>query len=323
MSASSEVVPNTLDSMSDAVAEPADVLSTWRLASFAESLTSLSENTVTAYVGDVRGFAEWAGRAGVTDPSGGQANHHPSLPGVPDHPPVRPPEHRSQDRLPAPLLPMVATPAADLDRSDARRAYRRRATARLPRVLDQRDISELLERPGPQGEAVWRRAMDDAVLELLYGSGLRVSELCGLDTSSLDLDAAAVVVWGKGSKQRRVPLSEPSVVALRTWLGIRHEVVPVDGHGAVRPVRQRARAPPHASRRPPHRRSAVAGADASSCTAPQLRHPSARRGCRSASGAGTAGAPRRGDDAALHARQSRATARRLQLGTPSGVSGPT
>ena len=71
--------------------------------------------------------------------------------------------------------------------------------------------------------------MDDAVLEVLYGSGLRVSELCGLDTSSLDLDAAAVVVWGKGSKQRRVPLSQPSVAALRAWLRLRHDVVAADG----------------------------------------------------------------------------------------------
>ena len=57
-------------------------------------------------------------------PEGRQANHHPPLLGVPDHPSIRPPEHRSQDRLPAPILPMVATAAADLGRSDARRAYR-------------------------------------------------------------------------------------------------------------------------------------------------------------------------------------------------------
>jgi site-specific recombinase XerD len=101
--------------------------------------------------------------------------------------------------------------------------------SRLPRVLDGRDIGELLEGSGPEDEPVWRRTMDDAVLELLYGSGLRVSELCDLDTTSLDLDAAAVVVWGKGSKQRRVPMSEPSVVALRKWLPIRLEVVPADG----------------------------------------------------------------------------------------------
>jgi site-specific recombinase XerC len=100
-------------------------------------------------------------------------------------------------------------------------------------VLDQRDLGELLEGPGAEDEAVWRRAMDDAVLELLYGSGLRVSELCGLDTSSLDLEAAAVVVWGKGSRQRRVPLSEPSVAALRRWLPLRYDVVPSDGPDAA------------------------------------------------------------------------------------------
>jgi site-specific recombinase XerC len=100
-------------------------------------------------------------------------------------------------------------------------------------VLDQREINELLDRPRGEGEAVWRRAMDDAVLELLYGSGLRVGELCGLDASSLDLDASAVVVWGKGSKQRRVPLSEPSVAALHHWLPLRHEVVPSDGPDAA------------------------------------------------------------------------------------------
>ncbi len=56
------------------------------------------------------------------------------------------------------------------------------------------------------------------MLELLYGSGLRVGELCGLDVDDLDLDAATVRVWGKGSKQRSVPMSAPSVDALREWL---------------------------------------------------------------------------------------------------------
>ena len=66
---------------------------------------------------------------------------------------------------------------------------------------------------------------DDAVLEVLYGSGVRVGELCGMDVDSLDLSAGAISVWGKGSKQRRVPLSQPAVAALRAWLGIRHDVV--------------------------------------------------------------------------------------------------
>jgi site-specific recombinase XerD len=55
-------------------------------------------------------------------------------------------------------------------------------------------------------------------LELLYGSGLRVSEVCGLGPRDLDLTRSVVTVWGKGDKQRQVPLSRPAVDALREWL---------------------------------------------------------------------------------------------------------
>lgn len=68
----------------------------------------------------------------------------------------------------------------------------------------------------PRVEAA--RLRDDAVLELLYGSGLRVSECCGLDVDGLDLADATVTVWGKGGKQRRVPMSEPSADACRHYL---------------------------------------------------------------------------------------------------------
>ena len=79
------------------------------------------------------------------------------------------------------------------------------------------------------------------MLEVLYGSGLRVSELCGLAPRSLDLDRSAATVWGKGAKERRVPLSAPAVRALRAWLAVRHDVL-VDDPGAAPPaaVRQRA-----------------------------------------------------------------------------------
>ena len=82
---------------------------------------------------------------------------------------------------------------------------------RLPRVLDHGDLDVLLDGASPEDEPDWRRRRDDAVLEVLYGSGLRVSELCGLDVGSLELDRGAVTVWGKGAKERRVPLSDPAV----------------------------------------------------------------------------------------------------------------
>ena len=66
-----------------------------------------------------------------------------------------------------------------------------------------------------------RRARDTAVIELLYGSGLRVSELCGLTAGSIDLTRRLVTVVGKGDKERVIPLSEPAADALATWLTVR------------------------------------------------------------------------------------------------------
>jgi integrase/recombinase XerC len=214
--------------MSSAAVEPSDVSSAWRLDSFARSLTSLSDNTVAAYLGDVRGFAEWAARAGIAEP---RVVKRTVIRRYLAFLTTRQYARRSISRKTASLRRYfrwsVRQQLTQIDPTLG--VHIGTGEGRLPRVLDGREIDELLEGSGPEDEAVWRRTMDDAVLELLYGSGLRVSELCDLDTSSLDLDAAAVVVWGKGSKQRRVPMSEPSVAAMRTWLQIRHEVVPADG----------------------------------------------------------------------------------------------
>ncbi|MEQ1703551.1 MAG: tyrosine-type recombinase/integrase, partial [Ilumatobacteraceae bacterium] len=116
--------------------------------------------------------------------------------------------------------------------------------------------SVLLDGPSPDDEPHWRRLRDDAVLEVLYGSGVRVGELCGLDVDSLELSAGAVSVWGKGSKQRRVPLSQPAVAALRAWLGIRHEVVVAATGPALFGNERGARLSPRDVRRIIDRRSA-------------------------------------------------------------------
>ncbi len=67
----------------------------------------------------------------------------------------------------------------------------------------------------------WR---DCAIIEVLYGSGLRVSELCALNVADLDLEEGVVQVMGKGSRPRLAPLSEPSIEALKAWLKERHEL---------------------------------------------------------------------------------------------------
>jgi site-specific recombinase XerD len=59
---------------------------------------------------------------------------------------------------------------------------------------------------------------DDAVLELLYGSGIRVAELCGLDVDDLDLPRRVVTVTGKGSRQRQVLIHDRCAEAVGAWL---------------------------------------------------------------------------------------------------------
>ena len=197
----------------------------WRLDGFAASLTNSSQNTVRAYRTDVEGFIQWAARLDVTDPA-------------------------RVDRLVLRRYVASLTTREFAKRSIARKvsslrryfAYLRRegvlatdpsatlrapsGDGRLPRVLAAADLDVLLDGPTPEDEPHWRRLRDDAVLEILYGSGIRVGELCGRDLGGLDLDRGAVSVCGKGSKERRVPLSGPAVEAVRAWLAIRHEVVP-------------------------------------------------------------------------------------------------
>jgi integrase/recombinase XerC len=93
---------------------------------------------------------------------------------------------------------------------------------RLPTVLRPTEAAGLAEAPGSTvADDPFERAIalrDGAVLELLYGSGLRVGEVARLTTDRADVDRGRVLVMGKGSKEREVPLSEYAVDALRSYL---------------------------------------------------------------------------------------------------------
>jgi len=108
-----------------------------------------------------------------------------------------------------------------LDRDPSALLGRPKVVSRLPTVLRPREAAALVEAPAAEGADVADRAValrDRAVLELLYGSGLRVSETTGLTLDRVDLDRGRVLVLGKGSKEREVPLSDPAVDALARWL---------------------------------------------------------------------------------------------------------
>jgi len=85
----------------------------------------------------------------------------------------------------------------------------------LPEVLPEEEVAALVEAPARAEPLALR---DRAFLELLYSSGLRVSELVGLDLERLDLAEALVRVTGKGRKERIVPVGRPALEALRRWL---------------------------------------------------------------------------------------------------------
>lgn len=94
---------------------------------------------------------------------------------------------------------------------------------------------------------------DVAIVEVLYASGVRVSELCGLDVASLDTDRGTLRVRGKGDKERSAPLGEPAVSALDGWLAVRHLLAGPDAGDAVFVGDRGGRIDPRVVRRIVHR----------------------------------------------------------------------
>ena len=228
----------------------------WRAQDFADSLTSSSPNTVAAYSSDIAGFIEWAQRSGITSPD---RVDRLVLRRYVAYLTTRQFARRSVSRKVAGLRRyfqwLRRSGAITLDPAVSLRAPG--GTGRLPKVLSSANIDVLLDAASADNEPQWRRLRDDAVLELLYGSGIRVSELCGLDVDNLDLAGSAVSVWGKGSKQRRVPVSPAASAALSSWLRIRGEVVDESAGAALFANERGKRLTPRDVRRIVDRRSPV------------------------------------------------------------------
>ena len=153
---------------------------------------------------------------------------------------------------------------------------------------------------------------DRAILETLYGTGVRVSELVGLSLGDVDLASASMRVLGKGAKERVLPLGRLARAALGEWLSFAGRGR--DGAGAVGlPVRRRGGVPEPARHaagssrglstgkglrgRPKHRLGAH-----TSRAAPQFRHAPAEQRCRHPHCAGVAGPRPRHHHADLHRR---------------------
>jgi len=175
---------------------------------------------VRAYRSDLTAFVDWCGRLGAEGPD---AISRTTLRRYLAHLATRRYARRTVARKASAVRRyfgwQVRTGRLDTDPSAGLSAPG--GDGRLPRVLRDDELDALLDTPpaaiGDDPPAI--RSRDDAVLELLYGSGLRVGEVCGLLVADLDLDRRRATVWGKGSKQRVVPLSVATVDALRQWMG--------------------------------------------------------------------------------------------------------
>lgn len=109
-----------------------------------------------------------------------------------------------------------------------------RVRATLPVVLDQSSAASVMEHAAVAADdADPMRIRDRAIIELLYASGCRVAELCGLDLDDVDHANRRLRILGKGDKERVVPFGTPAEIALHQWLAVRSTIPPRDGEFAV------------------------------------------------------------------------------------------
>jgi integrase/recombinase XerD len=194
-------------------AELSDDLTAFR--NYVQAERGLAGNTVLAYGRDLDRFAGWVAGGGLGDylkPSVRDLSHYVS--------------HLRDEKLAPPsiarhlvalkmfyrflrLEERVAESSAELLSSPA-------LWERVPHVLSPESVEKLLASPLPADRYYLR---DRALLETLYATGSRASEVVGLRLADLHLDSHFCKCLGKGSKQRVVPLGEPAVRALRDYLG--------------------------------------------------------------------------------------------------------
>ncbi len=189
----------------------------WDLPLWLESLTRVAPSTLEVYSRDMRDAVLWLQSQRVDSPDATTRRHlrrylaHLDGEGYARRTTARKASvirryfdwARRSDRL-------VSDPAAGLSAP--------RGSSTLPRILSASELDALVEGSPRSAQDPVIDLRDRTIVELLYGSGLRVSELCGLTRTDIAHGFDAITVWGKGNKQRRLPLSEPAAEELRSWL---------------------------------------------------------------------------------------------------------
>lgn len=189
------------------------------LREYSRHLTSergLSGHSVRAYLGDIRALLAFAAEREVTSPSGidlrllrGWLGELGAAGRARTTLARRAAAARAFTAYAARRGWIAADPGATLVSPKAHRP--------LPGVLSKDEVSAVLAAIGDADDGSPLGVRDRAMLELLYATGIRVSELCGLDVDDLDRERRVVRVIGKGDKERTVPVGTPAVRAVDEW----------------------------------------------------------------------------------------------------------
>ncbi len=203
----------------------------------------LASATIRAYDTDLRGFGGWLEDR---DWRSGPEAALEYLAGLGQPPrPLRPASHR---RKAACIRAFYRFCYGDelLDRDIASLLDLPRAGRTLPDTLDRAEVNALLEAIPPEGPLASR---DRALLELLYASGLRISEALGLDRQDLSVASASVRVIGKGDRERLVPVGDVAMAALQHYLAEARPAWLESAQKRAARVAQKGAARPEAMRR--------------------------------------------------------------------------
>jgi integrase/recombinase XerC len=229
---------------------------------------ALSRHTVRAYHGDIQSLLEYASRLGIADLAGidvdtlrgwlaGQQQAGAARATIAR----RGAAARAFTTFACRQGWLAVDPGPQLGTPKARRT--------LPRVVPRAEMESVLadcedralrEFASGQRVAAALAMRDAAVLELLYASAMRVSELCGLDTCGLDAQRRTVRVFGKGGKERVVPVGIPAVRAVTRWAEVGRPVLAnARSQSALFLGARGARLDPRTARRIVHARLRYAG----------------------------------------------------------------
>lgn len=190
---------------------------TSRITQFLETLQHLSQHTVRSYRRDINMLSEFAGTQGVTSWRDLDSQkmrdfvvrrHRQGISGRT--------LQRNLSAIRAFYRYLIAT--GEVKHNPAEGIQVPKSPRTLPKLLDVEQAIQLVEINDNEPLAV----RDKAMLELMYASGLRLSELVMLDIDSLDLADAVVTVTGKGNKARIVPVGAQARQAVKEWLQIRN-----------------------------------------------------------------------------------------------------